>query len=78
MAFSETIRMMRQKQLLSQDALAKELDVTLSTVNRWEKGKSVPNLSTMKKIKDYCGRNDVNYEPIEQSWLETMGDNQGK
>ena len=52
MAFFETIRTMRQKQFLSQDALAKELDVTLSTVNRWETGKSVPNLSTMKKSKD--------------------------
>ena len=75
MAFSQTIRIMRQKQFLSQEALAKKLDVTLSTVNRWETGKSVPNLSTMKKIKEYCGSNDVNFEPIEQSWLETMKDN---
>ena len=72
MAFFETIRTMRQKQFLSQDALAKELDVTLSTVNRWETGKSVPNLSTMKKIKGYCESNQVDYEPLEQSWLEAM------
>lgn len=77
MAFSETIRTMRQRQLLSQEALAKELAVTLSTVNRWETGKSVPNLSTMKKVKRYCESNTIDYEPIEQSWLETMKDNQG-
>ena len=77
MAFFETIRTMRQKQFLSQDALAKELDVTLSTVNRWETGKSVPNLSTMKKIKGYCENNKVEYEPIEQSWLEAMKGTQG-
>lgn len=77
MAFFETIRTMRQKQFLSQDALAKELDVTLSTVNRWETGKSVPNLSTMKKIKGYCESNQVDYEPLEQSWLEAMKETQG-
>ncbi len=77
MAFFETIRTMRQKQFLSQDALAKELDVTLSTVNRWETGKSVPNLSTMKKIKGYCESNQVDYEPLEQSWLEAMKGTQG-
>ncbi len=77
MAFFETIRTMRQKQFLSQDALAKELDVTLSTVNRWETGKSVPNLSTMKKIKGYCESNQVDYEPLEQSWLEAMKETHG-
>lgn len=78
MALSDNLRMMRQKQFLTQEALANELEVTLSTVNRWETGKSSPNLSTMKKIKDYCTNNNVNYEPIEQSWLETRKFNQGK
>ncbi len=78
MTFSETIKTMRQRQFLSQEAFAKELAVTLSTVNRWETGKSVPNLSTMKRVKSYCESNKVNYEPIEQSWLESMKDNQRK
>ena len=78
MALSDNLRMMRKKQFLTQEALANELEVTISTVNRWETGKSSPNLSTMKKIKDYCANNNVNYEPIEQSWLETRKFNQGK
>lgn len=69
MLFSDNIKIMRQKQFLSQAAFAKELEVSVSTVNRWEIGKSVPNLSTMKRIKEFCDRNNVNYVPIEESWL---------
>lgn len=69
MLFSDNIKIMRQRQFLSQAAFAKELEVSVSTVNRWEIGKSVPNLSTMKRIKEFCDRNNVNYVPIEESWL---------
>ena len=69
MLFSDNIKTMRQKLFLSQEAFAKELTVSVSTVNRWEIGKSVPNLSTMKRIKDFCDVHNVYYVPIEQSWL---------
>ena len=69
MLFSDNIKTMRQKLFLSQDAFAKELAVSVSTVNRWEIGKSVPNLSTMKRIKDFCDMHNVEYVPIEESWL---------
>lgn len=69
MLFSENIKIMRQKLFYSQDAFAKELKVTVSTVNRWETGKSVPNLSTMKRIKEFCEKNNVDYKPLEESWL---------
>ncbi len=67
--FAENMKMMRQRLFLSQEALAKELNVALSTVNRWETGKSKPNLSTMKHIKDFCLEREVDYMPLEQSWL---------
>ena len=69
MAFSEVIRQTRQKLFLSQESFAQTLGVTLSTVNRWETGKSKPNLSTMKRIKEFCETNNVDYQPVEQSWL---------
>ena len=69
MLFSDNIKTMRQKLFLSQEAFAKELTVSVSTVNRWEIGKSVPNLSTMKRIKDFCDVHNVDYLPIEASWL---------
>ena len=69
MDFAEIIKQTRQKKFLSQDAFAKKLCVALSTVNRWETGRSKPNFSTMKRIKDFCEKNDINYQPLEQSWL---------
>ena len=69
MTFAETIRLTRQKLLLSQEDFAKQLDVALSTVNRWETGKSKPNISTMKLIHDFCIKNKADYIPLEKSWL---------
>ena len=41
MNFSEAIKGVRQKALLSQEDFAKQLGVSHSTVNRWEKGKTL-------------------------------------
>lgn len=66
---SEQIKIIRQKAFLSQDAFAKELGVAYSTINRWETGKSKPNLSAMKSLKDYCLKNGLSFDEIEKEWL---------
>ena len=69
MEFAEQIRMIRQRMFLSQDEFSKVLHVSLSTVNRWEMGKSKPNLTAMKQIKEFCGENGLEYDVLESSWL---------
>ena len=69
MMFAEIIKQTRQRLFMSQEAFAKELMVTLSTVNRWETGKSKPNFTTMRRIKEFCESKAIDYQPIEQSWL---------
>ena len=69
MTFAENVKFTRQRLFLSQEALAKELKVAVSTVNRWETGKSKPNFTTMKHLKDFCEKNNADYEPLEESWL---------
>lgn len=69
MMFAEQSWITRQKLFMTQEALATELKVALTTVNRWETGKSKQNLATMKRIKVFCQANHVNYEPLEESWL---------
>lgn len=69
MNLGETIRLLRQKALYTQENFAKELDVALSTVNRWELNKAKPNIKTMKAIKTFCEGNNVNYAIIESAWL---------
>lgn len=69
MTFAENIKQMRQRLLYSQKAFANELCVNLTTVSRWETGKSKPNISTMRQIKGFCERHNTDYKPLENSWL---------
>ena len=49
---------------------AKELNVSPTTVNRWETGKVKPNLTAMKAIKTFCEQNGYSYSDIEKEWLD--------
>jgi len=69
MSLPDCIKLIRQKSLLNQEDFARELDVGLTTVNRWEVGKSIPNISGMRKIKAYCEKYSLSYELIEQEWI---------
>ena len=62
MTFSETIKQIRQKHFLSQEAFAKELGVSFATVNRWESGKTKPTYKTMKLIDDYCKEKGIEFD----------------
>ena len=59
MNFSEGIKHIRKVTYLSQESFAKEIGVSFSTVNRWERGKSKPNYVAMKKIKAFCDTNSI-------------------
>lgn len=69
MSLSDTIRLTRQKALMNQEEFAAELNVSLASVNRWEVGKSIPNIAAMKAIKSFCNKNGYSYELIENEWL---------
>ena len=70
MTYSEEIKTIRKKSLLSQEAFGRELGVSFSTINRWESGKSKPNISTMKRIKAFCNANTLDFTELEKQWLE--------
>ena len=71
MTFAEIIKQTRQRLFFSQEALANELNINLTTVSRWETGKSKPNLSTMREIKAFCIKNNIDDTPLEDSWIAT-------
>lgn len=70
MTYREEIKKIRQKCFLSQEAFARELGVSFSSINRWESGKSKPNMSAMKKIKDFCNAHDLDFSELEEQWIE--------
>lgn len=61
MGFSNDIKIVRQTALLSQQAFAKELGVSFSTVNRWETGKTKPTYKAMQAINSFCQSHHIDY-----------------
>ena len=70
MSLGEVIRFTRQRAFYTQEDFAHELQVALSTVNRWELNKSKPNIKAMKAIKLFCEQKNLPYEDIESEWLK--------
>lgn len=69
MSLPETIKLTRQKLLMSQEIFAKEINVSVATINRWENGRSKPNLLAMKSIKEFCEKYNLPFETIQEEWL---------
>lgn len=70
MSFSGELKKVRQRSFLSQEAFAKEINVSFSTVNRWESGKTKPNLNAMKNIKEFCIIHAMDFDILEDEWLK--------
>ena len=62
MEFGEKIKHIRVQSLLSQEAFAKELGVSYSTVNRWEKDKTKPNYLALKSIDNFCKIHKISFD----------------
>ena len=70
MLLCDLVRNMRKRALLSQEDFARVLNVSVGTINRWENGKTKPNITAMKKIKAFCEERAVPFEEIESEWLK--------
>lgn len=69
MDISNEIKVIRQKAFMTQEAFAKALNVAFSTVNRWESGKTNPNMTAMKQLKKFCDENNISFDELENVWL---------
>lgn len=69
MTYSDEIKKIRQKCFLSQESFGRELGVSFSSINRWEGGKTKPNMSAMKKIKEFCENQGIDFKSLEEEWL---------
>lgn len=66
MSFSNDIRKIRHKCLMSQSYFANALGVSFATVSRWESGKSKPNFKTMKLINSFCETQGIDFDVSKQ------------
>jgi DNA-binding transcriptional regulator YiaG len=65
MTFGEKVKVVRKKLFLSQEALANELGVDRSSVNRWEKGKFEPSYPAQKAFHEFCVKNKIVFKDEE-------------
>lgn len=63
MDYAKLLKQIREEMILSQTDLARELGVSFATVNRIEMGHNGPNYSTRRKIRDYCEKNKIIFDP---------------
>jgi len=60
MEIKDKLLLIRVKLNLSQEALARLLKVSFATINRWEKGHTVPSKRYQMIIENFCAENNIN------------------
>jgi len=59
MTINEIVKEIRRELDISQETLARYLNVSYATLNRWENNKAKPSRLAMDKLKDYCIANGI-------------------
>lgn len=59
MKFSEALKYIRSVQGLSQEQLARKLNVSFATVNRWENEQAKPRAMAVDVVDYYCKANGI-------------------
>ena len=62
MDFSEKIRLVRERLGISQEALARDLNVSFATINRWENGKTKPNNMAQDVFNSFCVKQGITFD----------------
>lgn len=62
MMYSEAIKNLRKKKILTQTEFAKMLGVSFGTVNRWESGKYEPTTKLKRKLQPYFEKYKIKLE----------------
>lgn len=62
MIFSEKVKSVRKQLNLSQEDLARKLDMSFATINRWESGSYQPSKLAKKAFDTFCIDNNIQIE----------------
>ena len=62
MEFSQKVRYVREKLNISQEDLARALNVSYATINRWENSKNKPVRMAQVAFNDFCVKHDIVFD----------------
>ena len=74
MEFSDKVRFVREQLKLSQEDLARALNVSFATINRWENSKTKPIRMAQAAFSDFCSKYNINFDDHS---TETQSDRKG-
>jgi DNA-binding transcriptional regulator YiaG len=63
MDYSAILKTIREKLMISQEDLAKLLNVSYVSVNRWENEHHKPGYETRRKMAELCKKNGIEMKP---------------
>jgi DNA-binding transcriptional regulator YiaG len=62
MELSEKVRYVREQLKISQEDLARCLNVSYATINRWENAKTKPTRMALAVFFDYCDKHGISFD----------------
>ncbi len=66
MTFDEILKSIRKKLNLTQEQLARELNVSFSTLNRWENNRNTPSKLARMRLVEYCTKKGISSDIISE------------
>ena len=64
MNYSQMIKALREKMILSQKEFAQLLNVSYVSVNRWENGRNEPTIKVKRKLADLFNEYNITLEKL--------------
>lgn len=61
MSYSKIIILIRAKLNITQEEMAKKLDVSFATINRWENGHTIPSKRYIYILEEICKENNIDW-----------------
>jgi DNA-binding transcriptional regulator YiaG len=65
MEFPDKIKYVREKLNITQEDLARALNVSFATVNRWENSKYKPIKMAQAAFSNFCAKHDISFDESE-------------
>jgi len=59
MTFEEIIKNIREQLNITQEQFAHELNISFSTINRWENGHTSPSKLAKMRLFELCGKKNI-------------------
>lgn len=59
MQFEDIIKTIRRELNITQEQLARELNISFSTINRWENGHTTPSKLAKMRLLEFCSSRNV-------------------